>query len=841
MKKILWLSLSLMLALGAVAQTQQGYVKTKGRKGSDGTVVPGKRIVGATVQVKGRNAVVTQAGGVFSFPIPANRFYIQHVKKQGYVLTDPEMLTRQYVFSSNPLILVLETAEQQTDDKLASERKIRRTLQRQLQQREDEIEDLKEQNKITREQYQQALQQLYAEQETNEKLIGEMAVRYSQIDYDLIDEFNMRISDCILEGRLAEADSLLRSKGDIKDRIAAVHQAEAVESAEEAELDERQQRLAESKAGTQASKQDIAQDCYHFFEKFKLEHNNDSAAYYLAQRVILDSTNVAWLSDAGSFAYGYQADYPAALDYYGRALAHAVLQKGENDEVVAMLYNSMGMIYRKLGKYDQSMDNHLKALSICENALGDDNICTATTHNEIGLLKDALGDAAAAMEHYLLALSIEERILGPEDLDVASALNNLGTVYYSRDENDKAMEYFDKSLAIREKKLDADDPQLAISFINIGSVYNANGNYSRALEFFNRALDIRRLVLGDAHPDVALTISNMGAAHLQLSDYSQALDCYNRACALTEKVLGGDHPDVAVCYNNIGTVYQRQGNAGAALEWYGKSLDIKQRSLGNNHPSTINTLENIGMIYFVKKDYAQARDYFSRALAAREAAHGDDVAGLANCYYNVGSSLYQCGEYAQALETLLKGAAAYEKVKGNNGLAAVVPTYKSIALTCRKMNDYTRSLDYYQRALDIIVAAQGQNSKDAASLMKTIQMTQYLQALSTGKIKSFMSNHCITATVLGGENAASAQGLSGEYILLAFADWNQDSEQSLFSKVDELLQSPKDLVLMKDGVVSLHHFENRLGFNFGVKQMTKEEKQKVNQAYKQWQQEHNHQ
>ena len=301
MKRILWLSLSLLLAIGAAAQTQQGYVKTKGRKGTGGAVVPGKRIAGVTVQVKGSNAVLTQANGVFSFPIPANKFFIQNVKKQGYVLTDPEMLTKQYAFSSNPLILVMETPEQQTDDKLASERKIRRTLQRQLQQREDEIEELKEQNKLTREQYQQALQQLYAEQETNEKLIGEMAEHYSQLDYDLMDEFNTRISDCILEGRLAEADSLLRSKGDIKDRIASVHKAEAIEAAEAAELAERQQRLEESKAGTQATKDDIAQDCYHFYEKFKLEHNNDSAAYYLEQRVQLDSTNVTWLIEAGDF------------------------------------------------------------------------------------------------------------------------------------------------------------------------------------------------------------------------------------------------------------------------------------------------------------------------------------------------------------------------------------------------------------------------------------------------------------------------------------------------------------------------------------------------------------
>ena len=401
MKRLLWISLCLLLTLCASAQTQQGYAKTKGRKGSDGAVVPGQRIAGATVQVKGRNAVVTQANGVFSFPIPASRFFIQSVKKQGYVISDPEMLTKQYAYSTNPLILVLETIEQKTDDKLAAERKIRRTLQRQLQKREDEIEALKEENKLTREQYQNALQQLYAEQETNEKLISEMAERYSEIDYDLMDEFNTRISDCILEGRLAEADSLLRSKGDINDRIAAVHKAEAIEAAEAAEIAERQQILEQSKAGTQASKDDIAQDCYHFFEKFKLEHNNDSAAYYLEQRVLLDSTNVAWLNDAGDFASSYLADYSSALDYYHRALSHVVNQLGEDNEFVAELYNSMGIVYRRLGDFNQAMNCYRKALTICEQSLGDENAVTATTHNNIGLLLDKKGNSAEALQHYL--------------------------------------------------------------------------------------------------------------------------------------------------------------------------------------------------------------------------------------------------------------------------------------------------------------------------------------------------------------------------------------------------------------------------------------------------------
>ena len=75
--------------------------------------------------------------------------------------------------------------------------------------------------------------------------------------------------------------------------------------------------------------------------------------------------------------------------------------------------------------------------------------------------------------------------------------------------------------------------------------------------------------------------------------------------------------------------------------------------------------------------------------------------------------------------------------------------------------------------------------------------------------------------------------------MLEFGDWNQDSETYMLDKIRELRESPKDLVLMQDGVITSHHFEKRLGFTFGVKQITKEEKQQINQAYKQWTEQNN--
>ena len=178
----------------ASAQTQQGFVKTKGRM-VNGKLVPGQGLSGATVSVQGRTPVlVNAADGAFSFPTPNTTFRVDSVKKKGYQLVDMEACPKSYERSSNPLYILMETPEQQLQDKLNAERKIRRNLQKQLQEKEDEIEALKEESAISMEEYQRLLQQLYAEQESNERLISDMAKRYSELDYDQLDEFYRQVS-----------------------------------------------------------------------------------------------------------------------------------------------------------------------------------------------------------------------------------------------------------------------------------------------------------------------------------------------------------------------------------------------------------------------------------------------------------------------------------------------------------------------------------------------------------------------------------------------------------------------------------------------------------------------
>ena len=112
-RKAILLFIFSVLTLCTGAQTQSGFVKTRGRM-VNGTHVKGQGLTGATVQIKGRTSVlVKNANGSFSFPVTTKNFLIQAVKKNGYQLVDADAAPKTYPYSEAPLFLIMETPAQQ--------------------------------------------------------------------------------------------------------------------------------------------------------------------------------------------------------------------------------------------------------------------------------------------------------------------------------------------------------------------------------------------------------------------------------------------------------------------------------------------------------------------------------------------------------------------------------------------------------------------------------------------------------------------------------------------------------------------------------------------------------
>ena len=457
MKQTLIFFVSLWAIL-ASAQTQQGVVKTRGRM-VEGKLQPGKGLSNATVEMENRS-VLSQKDGIFSFPLQTKTYLIKNVKKQGYILVDLESL-RERQYSADPVYLVMETPEQQQADLVMAERKIRRNLQRQLQLREDEIENLKSTSQHEKD---SLLNLLYQKQSDNEKLISDMAKRYSSLDYDQLDEFYRTVSYYIENGELTRADSLLRTRGDLSSQVKDIIQQGQV-------IHNQKELVQKAEKVHQTDVEEAALRCYSYYETFLAQHQNDSAAYYLELRSELDSTNLDYLSDLGDFICNYMADYNKAHTIFERCLRYAILQEGESGEWVGASYNYLGTVNIMGGDYPKGLEYFQKAKDIQEKVLGSDHIDVAMTYGNIGSAYAFLGMYVEALEYHQKGLVIKEKTLGSEHPEVASTYCNIGSDYVRKGMYAKALEYYEKALVIQKDAYGLEDINVALNYCNIGGVY----------------------------------------------------------------------------------------------------------------------------------------------------------------------------------------------------------------------------------------------------------------------------------------------------------------------------------------------------------------------------------
>ena len=618
MKRHLLFFFFISLSFVALAQTQQGYVKTKGRM-VNGKLVPGQGLKGTVISVQGRSAVlVNQANGSFSFPVTSDQFRLDSVKKKGYQLVDMEACPRTYKYSSNPLYIVMEPPEQQLQDQLTAERKIRRNVQKQLQEKEEEIEDLKANQQITDDEYRQALQKLYQEQENNEQLIKDMAKRYSELDYDQLDEFYRQVSYCIENGELVKADSLLKTRGDITAQVADIKQRG------QALQDERSQ-LEKAEAVQQADIEEAARRCYSYFETFKAQHLNDTAAYFIELRASLDTTNVDWQLDAGSFILDYIADYDKALGYFYLGLRHSQQQYGEKNGKTATFYNNIGVVYCWMGDYGKAMEYQNKALAIWESLFGMNSSDVATAYNNIGNLHIRQSNFEMASECLNKALNIRETIFEESHPDLAISYQNIGYLHDVLGDYNKALEFYGKALLINETAYGKEYPGLSNNYNNIGvALYLQKGVCDTVLECLNKALSIQAASYGENHPDVATSYNNLGYMYAKKGDYKTALEYFNKSLDIRKQMFGENHTVVAGCYNNIGMVYSYQGDQDKAIEYYNKDLSICKAAFGENHSEVAVSYNSIGLAYYRKGDYPKALEFYNKALSIRVSAFGEN-------------------------------------------------------------------------------------------------------------------------------------------------------------------------------------------------------------------------
>ena len=346
-------------------QVQQGIVRTALRPNRDSVRIPG-----VSIRQRGNsNMVVSDSNGVFDILLTGVKigdpFYLSSVRKMGYELMDDGIIGKAFPFSPGvPVEVVMLDIQEKEEDK-------QRIIDNAYQQAEKEyksrcafLEKQLEEESLSEDKYREELQKLQSDYEGFEALISPMAERYASMDYASIDNLNMEISIAIEEGNLEKADSLISTAGSLADKVKQSQEAmdnvrqrkelgrEIIEKAEKDSVDIK--RNNEYLADLLYSKYCI---CLSMFE-------SDSAVYYIQLRANLDTTNAEWQIDAGWFVGQYLADYEQALILFQRALRNALRQYGENNLIVAVIYNNIGSVYREQSDYVQAIKYFKHALEI---------------------------------------------------------------------------------------------------------------------------------------------------------------------------------------------------------------------------------------------------------------------------------------------------------------------------------------------------------------------------------------------------------------------------------------------------------------------------------------------
>lgn len=541
--KFLLLSIFCFVFFSTFAQNiQRGYVKTKGRLDSNGQLIPGKRLSGVVIMFSGGQTVVTDANGEFAITLVEGKFYIRNVQKQGYILVDPDILSKQYVFSSNPLVISMEAPEQQMKDRIAIQKNIETALRKGLQERERELDSLRAADKLSEEEYYRRLESLYL---NKEKLGPNISEQYTKVDVDLLDERNQQKVACIVNGQIDFLLERQQAYWQTKDRVS--------------------EQLVQIEEIVKKEKMELTRHLFSYVHHCQRSQQYDTAAYFLELCATLDTTDFNLTTDIGDEYLSMSLD-SKAMDYYTRALKIAQNENSLNYNNLVVAHQKIGNVYLNQNNFRLAVYQFQQALSIIE----DQNLDSAylgKTLIHLGVANNGMKQFGEALEYYRDAMDIYNIIFKtdtcPDIADICNnmgvAYENMGAAYNNKKDTKKALIYYEKAMAIWLSLYGYNNEKIAASYSNIAGIYDIMEEYERAIEFYLKSAVIYKNVKGDKHTDVALIYNNLGTVYYHMSDLPNSLSYFEQALDIMSKFLPDDHPDRKAVSENL-EVLKREMN-----------------------------------------------------------------------------------------------------------------------------------------------------------------------------------------------------------------------------------------------------------------------------------------
>ena len=765
LKKYLLLSIALLLGVMLPAQTQYGYVKTKGRM-VDGQVIHGQGLKGAMVSIKGRTTVVANGNnGDFFFPVPKDKkYHIDSVRKADYELVDYSIL-RTHTYSGDTIYITMEKPAQQQADLLEKERKLRRSSEEKLQKLEDSIMNLN----ISLDEKSRQLDAISKQREFNENYIKELAKYYATLDYDRISEFQRQINAFLEEGDYEKAIQLIHSNGNLSALCNKIQENNTIIAKTQAEIKKGIEDIENIQSVNAKLIEETEPLLFSCFQSHLMLHHYDSAAYYIEYRANLDSTNAKWQYDAAQF-FQTQNNFDRTEFYYLRAL-NDYRNMGDDDitaygvDMCATL-NNLANYYFDFSRTNESEDLYLEALDICEELSERHNteVCPIQllVLSNLGRIYASTQRYEEGLEYYLkgneLYQTVQYDSLLMRDPAMIHAL--LACVqgtwsvaqkiqYISPEKAGQVLENGANNGFSMEKVIQIVDIEDMAAFGNIflpmiklfSDLYMANLQYQKCDTLLNKAVEISRLLVKE-NPEantatLVQSLEDLATYYSQMGRFPECKPLYDEALEMSRQLVETNAQVFTPLLLNVlinlgdlyGSFYSLNPNEDDLKESEAYLLEALEiaRLLANTYlerheENLCRVLNSLGNLYQLSGKIKQDSDYLMRSEKLfleeieierrlsqsdpefQEQYYASSLNSLGNLYYDIAMQSQDKEMFRKSEKQFLESLEIGRSIAEDNPdlfEPGLAGSLATLGNLYRDMGEYSQCEPYYDEAIEI--------------------------------------------------------------------------------------------------------------------------------------------
>ncbi|MBR4963697.1 MAG: tetratricopeptide repeat protein [Muribaculaceae bacterium] len=679
MKHLLFI-LSLLFSFTIFAQEQKIVVKTRGKIGTEGNIIPGQYIKGAYVKIKNDHKYVTNKQGEFSFVPNKGSYIISKVSysdrnSNKYMISNFDEWGKELNYSENTKYIVISTPKEQIRDILEARYYFTCVLDNILQADINEVDSLASERQLSGVNTDIKHFLINNYRDVAKKLIEELSLHFASIDYDQLNNFDKEFFYYLCTYQFQKADSMFCSIDIPNENRYTLNPLPR-----KAML-----RLAD------------------YYDKAYILHASqfslEMAAHYLGLKADLDVTNTSWQVDAATFYKNYSSNTDRSNRYYERIFKNQKSKETVSNNDVILLLGNIGKEAMNGKEYQVAFLAYKEYISKQEELHGVNHVKYAEANEKLGDLLFETEIYDKALEYYLNAMSIYTKELSCEHYKTMAVYPKLADTYKGLGENEKAKSVEIDHLLLMEKVLGGDYSFSVNIYYALAEVYFEKKEYTTAYDYYRKTIDVYERLGGNPYC-IINSYNKLGNIYLWNNDNAQAMELYNCALALIEDKVGKDCIAKAEALINKAKIYYSIGDYENTLKYSHSALDIAITELGKENPAVAEYYVKVGDLYLKLREDRKALDYFKKALILKE-EEGSDKELLESLYDYMACTHFCLKEYLQALyyyEKFLE--TAEQRVPKDDGM--FVDLYVRMSLTCANMGELEDALDYCYKSLNIL-------------------------------------------------------------------------------------------------------------------------------------------